>query len=419
MRGQVFDHDRENELVRRLLKVSALVVVALSSVLLAATWGGPLFSGALLLLVSNGATAVVHDLSSSYQPLHQGHVDLATGLYVREDEDLVLGETPPFVWRRTYLVGDHVSRQFGVGATHNGEWYLIGDPARFQWAELILADGGRIRFDRLTPGASFMNAVFGHTSTPTGFYGSSLGWVGLGWALRLRDGSVVRFLQCGPGSRPCSLDEIRDPDGHTTSFGRDRTGLLRRVDTHRQHLRFEYDDHQRIVRALDDSQHIVEYEYDSEGRLVRATSKDAVRSYTYDSAHRLVTVREPGRVVVNRYDGTNRLVHQTVQRPPAPDYTEAFAYIVNGDSVVETTVTENDGSRTRYRFDEQHRMMVKLYDRPGRPPVTVSFDRAHGGLVRSLTVRCTKSGRPVTDTVPVGSGDEERVASEMMRDTCD
>ena len=34
---------------------------------------------------------------------------------------------------RTCL-GDHVSRQFGVGGTHPGEWYLIGDGSAFQWA---------------------------------------------------------------------------------------------------------------------------------------------------------------------------------------------------------------------------------------------------------------------------------------------
>src|SRR5206468_11648678 len=168
------------------------------------------------------------------------HVDIATGLYIREDEDLVLAETPAFVWRRTYLSGDHVSRQFGVGTTHNGEWYLIGDPTRFQWAELILEDGGRIHFDRLTPGSSFLNAVFGHNRTPTRFYGAMVGWVGLSWAMRLRDGSLMTFRPCEPGdSSICSIVQSRDSDGHKVFFDRSSNGLLRRTDTGRRRLTFE------------------------------------------------------------------------------------------------------------------------------------------------------------------------------------
>jgi hypothetical protein len=60
----------------------------------------------------------------------------------------VQGGDLPIVLERTYRSEDQVSRAFGVGATHNGEWYLRGDGERFQWAELILDDGGRVRYER-------------------------------------------------------------------------------------------------------------------------------------------------------------------------------------------------------------------------------------------------------------------------------
>ena len=55
---------------------------------------GPITSGALLLLLPNGAPSLEHDLPESYRPFHKGHVDIATGLYVREDEDIVVRGTP-------------------------------------------------------------------------------------------------------------------------------------------------------------------------------------------------------------------------------------------------------------------------------------------------------------------------------------
>src|SRR5206468_2533684 len=103
----------------------------------------------------------------------------------------------------------------GVGTTNNAEWYLIGDPARFQWSELILADGGRIHFDRTSSGISFTNALFLHRATPTGFYGARLGWTGSDWVMRFYDGSFATFQACSPGgNNVCSLIEICDADGH-------------------------------------------------------------------------------------------------------------------------------------------------------------------------------------------------------------
>src|SRR5262249_3863460 len=66
-------------------------------------WLGPLTSGGLFLTEPPPNPSVVHGLPADFEPLHKGHVDYATGLYVREDEDLVLAGDLPFVFRRTYL----------------------------------------------------------------------------------------------------------------------------------------------------------------------------------------------------------------------------------------------------------------------------------------------------------------------------
>lgn len=136
------------------LKRAVVTAVVLSVCFAAMIFSGPLSSGALFLLLPVLPPAASSELPSSYQPLHQGHVDLATGLYIREDEDIVLSESPSFVWRRAYLSRDHVARPFGVGATHNAQWSLIGDANTLQRIELVLENGSRIGFDRTSRGDS-------------------------------------------------------------------------------------------------------------------------------------------------------------------------------------------------------------------------------------------------------------------------
>jgi YD repeat-containing protein len=405
--------------MRRLLKLLATLIIALAvaaAILAAVVWGPPLFSGALFLLVPGPPTGRARNQVSDYEPLHQGHVDVSTGLYVREDEDIALGKGPAFVWRRTYLSGDRVSRHFGIGTTHNAEWYLIGDSQRFAWAELIRDDGSRIHFDRLTPGQSYGNAVYGHTATPTEYYGALLGWTGLGWRLRLRDSRVLSFKGCGPGADDvCSLVAMGDADGNRVVFTRNQRGLVKQVTTGAERLTIEYDAQRRIAKAFDTAQHSVEYSYDSKGRLERASANGVVRRYAYGASDELLNVIEPGREIVNRFDADGRLVHQTVRRPRRQDYSESFSYKVVDKAVVETNETEYDGANTQYRFDEYHRIVLELYDRPGEPPITVSYDRGAGGFVRALTVRCSKDGRRVSQTVGIREDSESTKAAAIAR----
>jgi YD repeat-containing protein len=405
--------------VLRFLKLLAVVFTGLAmaaAVLAADIWGPPLFSGALFLLAPLPPTGRLRDRVTRYEPVHRGHVDLATGLYIREDEDIVLGSSPAFAWRRTYLSGDHVSRHFGIGTTHNAEWYLIGDSQRFAWAELIRDDGSRIHFDRLTPGQSNGNAVFGHTETPTEYYGALLGWTGLGWRMRLRESTVLSFRACGQGANSvCSIEAIDNVDGNRVLFTRNQRGLVKEVNTGSDHLTIEYDAQHRIVKTSDTAHHSVEYSYDVGGHLEQASASGTVRRYTYDAADELVNVSEPGREIVNWFDAEGRLVHQMVRRPNHPDYSESFSYRVVDKAVIEANETEDNGANTQYRFDDHHHVVLESYDRPGAPPIMVSYDRAAGGFARSLTVRCSKDGRRVSETVEIRGDPEETEAYAIAR----
>jgi hypothetical protein len=93
------------------LLISLVAAVAFFA---AAIYAGPVSSGALFLMMPPRAAAFDRHVPPSYEPLHKGGVDPSMGLYTREDDDLIVPDTIPLVLRRTYLSGDHASRQFGV-----------------------------------------------------------------------------------------------------------------------------------------------------------------------------------------------------------------------------------------------------------------------------------------------------------------
>jgi YD repeat-containing protein len=401
----------------RTLLFSLIAIVAL---FLAVVYAGPLSSGALLLMVPRRATALDHRLPSSYEPLHKGGVSTGIGLYTREDEDLIVSDTVPLVLRRTYLSGYHASKQFGVGATHPGEWYLIGDSATFQWVELILADGGRIRFHRVSSGTSFANALFEHWSTPSSFFGSRLGWVGLQWALRFADGSLASFQSCGPANTACSLIEMRDADGHRIRYIRDRSGLLLKIQGPTREIAFDYDANRRIVHAYDSPTHGVRYSYDEGGRVSQVVSSDGtVRAYTYNSRDEMLTIDEPGWVISNTFDDSGRVVRQVTQLSDSTDSTTfEFAYTVSNGSVVQTDMTRN-GVRTRYTYNSSHYETSETMNADGPNPISVVYDRrADTNLIRALTVRCVGRDGHVIRNVTARSGTEEATAREVIQREC-
>ena len=402
---------------RKSLKRTVLTFAVLAFLIVATIFGGPLSSGALFLLLPAPATA--YDLPRGYQPLHKGYVDLTTGLYVREDEDLVLSESPWFVWRRAYLSNDRIARRMGIGTTHNAERYLSGDPNTVQRISLIMEDGRQILFNRTSRGTSYLNAMFVHTHSDTEFYGARLGWTGRKWALRFESGALAMFQACGPDPREsCSIVSFRGPDGSVVQFKRDERGMLRAIEAGTQRITFEYDDQRRIIRASD-GRHKASYTYDRAGRLVRAIVDGTTRSYSYGSRDEMLLIEEPGRSIENAYDDNGRLARQVVRYPGRADYVQLFAYVVEGDKVRETTMTENDGIRSVYRWNEEGRKELEIYESEGHSPVMVQFARGVDGLfTRSITVFCSNDGRRVTGTADIVDGDEDRGKAELVTRVC-
>lgn len=375
----------------------------------AALFAGPVSSGALRLLLPAPHRAANHDLPADYVPKHDGGISLPTGIYTRSNEDLVVRGTPPLILRRAYLSGYHVSKQFGIGATHDGEIYLSGDGQQFQWAELIQAKGSRVRFVRTSPGTSVMNAMYQHWG-PTAWHGARLGWTGTAWALRRVDGSVDRFQSCGPGiAKNCSIIESRDAHGHTIRYQRDRSGRLIRMTAGRRWIAFAYDAKDRIVRARASTNDEVRYEYDDRGRLTRVSGSDkAERRYTYTNRDELATIAEPGTSIENVYDANGRCIKQINRYADGSAYSFTFEYQVKDGAVAGTSVSESDGSWSKYTWNADLYATSETFGRGAVQQTFFTYERdAQTNAITGLTLTCPdRTGKPLRHTSIVRDNEE-------------
>ena len=384
--------------------------------------GGPVSSGAVLLLLPSLQRPVPHDLPDDYVPLHKGGADMSTGTYVRENEDLVVRGTPALILRRTYIAGYRVSKQFGIGASHDGERYLHGDGQRFQWVELIHANGSRIAFRRTSPGTSFLNAMYRHWATPSEWQGARLGWTGGSWAARRRDGTLERFQACGPnGPKTCSIVEWRDPDGHTIHYQRDPAGRLLRMIADSRWIAFDYDAADRIVRAHASTGAAVHYGYDARGRLARASASDGtVRRYTYTERDELATVDEPDATLENFYDANGRCVRQINRfRDGSEPLTFVFAYELEDGAVVRTTSSRSEGSWTAYTWGAGRYSTSETRGVGGVQLVAFTYERDPAtNAIASLTLTCPdRRGRPLKHTSLVRDS-VDRVKWDLLQTHC-
>ena len=357
---------------------------------------------------------------SPSRPIHKGGADLATGAYVREDDDLVVDTPLPIVLRRTYNSQDRHPRQFGTDTTHPGEWWIYGKGGpSVPWGELIRADGSRIRFTRISPGDTREGAILRHDTSPTEFNGALLTWTGSLWDMRLRDGSVAVFASGAGPQGACALIERRDPDGHAIKYVRDASGNVSRMESEGKSITLEYDDQHRIARAYDTAKNEVTYTYDEGGHLVRAAKSDGtVRRYAYDARNYLIRIEEPGRIVENAFDDAGRWAHQIVKyADDDPDpYVATANYVVENGSIVESTFDEGGGLEVR-RYSAQHYIVSETLFADTSTPVTFRYALDSSNASAGASMSCTGPAGPVTRDVRVTVRDHGAKA-QAIRANC-
>ena len=306
-------------------------------------------------------------------------VDLGTGLFVMEKTDLFVPDTLPLTLRRTYRQGDTASRPFGIGSTHPYAMFLWS-AQQYQEADLILPDGGRVHYVRISPGTGFTSAIFEHTGTPSRFYKSLIAWNGNGWDLTLKDGTVYVFGDEAP------LQSIRDRYGNritltwstTNGFGSGVGNITKITSPGGRYLQFTYDLSNRITQVKDNIGRTVIYTYDASGRL--STVKDPLNqttTYTYDASHRMLTIKDPKNIVylTNQYDANGRVTRQT----QADNTFYQYAYTLDGSGrVTQTDETNPRGFVRRVTFNTSGYTTSEVFAQ-GRPEQqTLAYQRQAG-----------------------------------------
>lgn len=308
-------------------------------------------------------------------------VDLSTGLFVYEKTDLALQDITPIRVRRTYRPNDSRSRAFGLGTTHPYDLSLVGHP--FTDVDLILPDGGRIHYERVSPGTGGADAVLEHTSTPTRFFKSRVSYDAghKNWRLQLLDGTTYLFGAFNP-----KLEAIVDRNGNRITFARNgATNISRITSAQGRWVDFTYDVSSRITAARDNAGRTVTYAYDDTGRLSKVTDPaGGATEYTYDASHRMLTIKDARGIVylTNEYDDKGRVVKQT----QADATTYQFAYTESGGRIVQTDVTDPRGNLRRVTFNPAG-YVLKDTRAVGKPEQrAVTYERQAGtNLLLSVT----------------------------------
>jgi RHS repeat-associated protein len=287
-------------------------------------------------------------------------VDPSTGLFVYEKTDLSVADIVPIAVTRTYRQGDSRSRGFGIGTSFNYDMFLVGDISSYTYQELILPDGGRVRFNRIFEGdLGFMKAIYQNTSTLGEWFGATITYC-FGWCVNRKDGTVFRFKEAFSldGPRDTGLLSITDRNGNVvtvTRLGGAANGNVDRVTSpNGRYIQFTYDDQHRITQLQDNIGRTVTYTYDSPtdtGRLTQVTDvNNGIWIYTYDTAHQMTSIRDARDILYlqNEYDANGRVMLQT----QADDSTYEFEYTTDANgAVTQTDITDPRGNVRRLVFN--------------------------------------------------------------------
>ncbi|MBZ5509239.1 MAG: DUF6531 domain-containing protein [Acidobacteriia bacterium] len=323
------------------------------------------FTGAM---VSNPGNAPPTGPQSGNNDNGGDPIDMGTGLFVYSKTDLALQDLIPIVLSRTYRQNDPVSRSFGVGTGMPYDMFMVGDnntfPEGYTFQDLILPNGGRIHFQRISPctGANgycdFTNAVYEHTTSGTDFYGAILKFQGCSpsgsWTLTKKDGTVYCFpdSDASNNGRSAAPNSMRDRYGNSLIFTRDGSHNLTQIATpNGRWIQFTYDSGNRITQAQDNIGRTVSYSYDAGGRLTHVVDANGgVWNYTYDAFNQMTSVQDSRGIfyLTNQYDQNGRVIRQT----QADNSSFAFSYTTDPvtGKITQTDMTDPRGTVTRMSF---------------------------------------------------------------------
>jgi RHS repeat-associated protein len=311
-------------------------------------------------------------------------VDLYTGLFDYHKTDLVLPDTIPIVIQRSYRQGDSNSYSFGIGATN---LYDIRMWSENNWheADLILPEGGRVHYVRISPGEGYKEAEYKSTNTPGPYYASTIKWneSERGWDLALTNGLTFEFGEDAP------LQAIRDRFGDQLTITRTegQNGNITQITSpHGRWVTFTYDGSNRITEIKDNGGGTLQYHYNSSGYLEKVTDAAGHETkYEYDSSGDMtgITDGRGTKYVENKYNSNDRVSKQI----DGDSGTFEFSYALNGEGNAEsTTITDPRENKQKVAFNAEGYATSETLGLGTSIEETTQIERQAGtGLILSTT----------------------------------
>jgi len=297
-------------------------------------------------------------------------VDPTTGLFMYQHTDSYLPDVIPITVTRTYRQGDTTPRAFGIGTSVSYDIFPVGEDQTYSYMDLVLPDGGRIHYTRISAGTSWSNAVFLHTGTPTKFYGSTISWDTTitnpnpagGWRLRFKDGSSWGFPESAnaPTGTRASMTSMQDRFGNTLNISRNfsnGTGDITQITSpNGRWLQFTYDSCNRIQQITDNIGRSVIYGYDSStcsvGHLQTVKDQNGnTTTFGYQGAtiDEMTSITDGRNIeyLQNIYDSNNRIHIQQLANKGTYQFT--YTTNVNGN-ITQTNITDPNGNVHQMNF---------------------------------------------------------------------
>jgi YD repeat-containing protein len=345
--------------------------------------------------------------------------DLSTGIYYREYKDLFVKDTIPIDFVRTQRNMDPRSRSFGIGGSTSYDMFIIGDVEKFSWVALVLADGGHVKYSRISPGTSYADGVFEDKDDASEFFDSKISWNGHGgWTVKLHDGREYTVQGCSPATtKPgqCAVTEVKNASGERLTIQRDPSGNIVRITSpHGHFIDIKTDAAGRISHTQDDSGRWLDYYYDKQGCLTGSVSwRHDIQQFRYDSRFNMTWVHEKGPyghdglgpydfTISNQYGADDRVVSQQVSNGDS----YSAAYHTDAQGRIRQTDVKDNHSLARYFFDETGYVIREDYYRGKLPAWTLKHrfePQTHRRLGATLSCGARKIDLPAEFAVKMGT----------------
>ncbi len=285
--------------------------------------------------------------------LDEIEIDLRGNLVTRTT-DLFLPGPVSLSVTRCYRAWDSFSRTFGENTAFAWDLFPVGSRQPYTYIEIIPCDGNRLRFERISKGTGYADAVYEHRATNTAFLGARIKWNGNGWDLKLRDGSLYLFPESYYAKKSIdgALTGLHDPSGAAVKMERLERRNLKKISTPDQRwIALEHDAADRIMTAQDHQNRKVNYLYDHGGRLTEVRGLKSLTRYSYRNAYLAVATENDRRLAEFDYEYGNI---SRVTLPNRGVYRFQYEYDPSDkERVRRAIVTLPDGSSKKFEFEKQ------------------------------------------------------------------